>query len=233
VGYNPYGLEGNAYAIGANAKYPERIMEFMDWLCSPKGILAFNSQIEGITYEMRDGQPYLTDFGKNPDPDKEAPASLGGGIWDQGIQRLNYPMTHQDDPNELLNGYSVNSNLWPSTIELNRNEWNTRWRELYKVDNPLDLLKKMNLLVVTPGTDYTAPTAPTDITNMRAQLRGITQPAGWQMIYARNDAEFEKIWRDMKTQLDDFGYQEVIAWDLKNIQDRAASIQQTLARFAN
>jgi multiple sugar transport system substrate-binding protein/putative aldouronate transport system substrate-binding protein len=233
VGYNPYGLEGNAYAIGAKAKYPERIMEFMNWLCSPRGILVFNSQVEGITYEMKDGQPVLTPFGIDPNPDKEAPASLGGGIWNQGIQRLNYPMTHQDDPNELLNGHSVNSNLWPSTIELNKNEWNTKWRELYKADNPLDLLKKRNLLAVTPGTDYTAPTAPTDITNMRAQLRGITQPAGWQMIYAKDDAEFEKIWRDMKAQLDDFGYQEVIAWDLKNIQSRVDSIRRTLAQFAD
>jgi multiple sugar transport system substrate-binding protein/putative aldouronate transport system substrate-binding protein len=231
VGYNPYGLEGFSYAIGAKAKYPERIMEFMDWMCSPKGILAFNSQIEGITYEMRNGQPYLTEFGRNTDPDKQAPASLGGGVWDQGIQRLNYPMTHQDDPNELLNGYSVNSNLWPSTIELNRNEWNTKWRELYKADNPLELLKQRDLLVVTPGTDYTAPTNPSDIQNALAQLRGITQPAGWQMIYAKDDAEFEKIWRDMKAQLNDFGYREVIAWDEKNLVDRIASIEKTLAQY--
>ncbi|MDR0400450.1 MAG: extracellular solute-binding protein [Treponema sp.] len=232
VGYNPYGLEGNAYAIGSKARYPERIMEFMNWLCSPKGILTFNSQIEGVTYEMRNGQPYLTPFGLDTNPDKEAPASLGGGSWNEGIQRLNYPLTHQDDPNELLNGHSVNSNLWPSTIEINKNEWNVKWRELYKADNPLEMLKQRDLLVVTPGTDYTGPTTPTNITNIRAQLRSITQPAGWQMIYAKDDAEFERIWRDMKAQLDDFGYQEAIAFDLKNIQDRAATIRQTLSQFA-
>jgi multiple sugar transport system substrate-binding protein/putative aldouronate transport system substrate-binding protein len=231
VGYNPYGLEGNAYAIGSKARYPDRIMEFMNWICSPKGILTYNSQIEGVTYEMRNGQPYPTEFGLNTNPDKEAPASMGGGSWAEGIQRLNYPLTHQDDPNELLNGHSVNPNLWPSTIEINKNEWNTKWRELYKADNPLALLKQRDLLAVTPGTDYTPPANPTDITNMRAQLRSITQPAGWQMIYARDDAEFERIWRDMKAQLDDFGYQQVIAFDLKNIQDRAATIKQTLSQF--
>jgi multiple sugar transport system substrate-binding protein/putative aldouronate transport system substrate-binding protein len=84
-------------------------------------------------------------------------------------------------------------------------------------------------LAVTPGTDYTAPTAPSDIQNSRAQLRNIIAPAGWQMVYASTDAEFERIWQDMKVQLDDFGYQEVIAWDLKNIEDRVASIEQTLA----
>jgi ABC-type glycerol-3-phosphate transport system substrate-binding protein len=99
VGFNPYGLEGNSYSIGSKAKYPDRIMEFYNWLCSPKGILYFNSQIEGLTYEMRNGQPYLTEFGLDSNPDKQAPASLGGGTWNEGIQRLNYPLTHQDDPN--------------------------------------------------------------------------------------------------------------------------------------
>jgi len=48
------------------------------------------------------------------------------------------------------------------------------------------------------------------------------------MIYAANDAEFERNWREMKAQLNDFGYQEVIAYDLKNLQDRAAAIDRVL-----
>jgi multiple sugar transport system substrate-binding protein/putative aldouronate transport system substrate-binding protein len=232
-GYNPYGVNSFSFAIGAKAKYPERIMEFMNWLCSPKGALAFRAQIEGITYEMRDGQPYLTEFGRDVDPDKRAPASLGGGVWSEGTQRFaDYGLIHDDDPNELLNGYSSSFNLWPSFIEMNRNEWNTKWRELYQADNPLEMLLNKNLLEVTPGTDYTAPTNPSNIQNALAQLRGITQPAGWQMIYASSDAEFEKIWRDMKAQLDDFGYQEVIAWEEKNLEGRIAAIQSTLAQYA-
>jgi multiple sugar transport system substrate-binding protein/putative aldouronate transport system substrate-binding protein len=232
-GYNPYGVNSFSFAIGAKAKYPDRIMEFMNWLCSPKGALVFRSQIEGITYEMRDGQPYLTEFGRDADPDKRAPASLGGGIWSEGTQRFaDYGMIHDDDPNELLNGYSSAYSLWPSFIEMNKNEWSTKWRELYQADNPLEMLKNRNLLEVTPGTDYTAPTNPSNIQNALTQLRSITQPAGWQMIYAASDAEFEKIWRDMKAQLDDFGYQEVIAWEEKNLADRVAAIQSTLTKYA-
>ncbi|GHT59477.1 hypothetical protein FACS1894109_15470 [Spirochaetia bacterium] len=227
-GYNPYGYENNIYAIGSKAKHPERIMEFYNWLCSPKGILYFNSQIEGVTYEMRDGQPYLTEFGLDSDPDKQAPASLGGGTWSEGIQRLNYPMTHQDDPNELLNGYPINSNMWPSTMELNKNEWNTKWREFYKAETPLEYLVKNNLVVVTPGTDYVIPNSPSDIQTMRNQLKAIIDPAGWQMLYAKTDAEFESIWKAMKAQLDDFGYQEVIAFDDKVLDELSAAIQRTL-----
>jgi hypothetical protein len=206
-------------------------VEFLDWLCSPEGILVYNSQVEGLPYEMQNGQPFLTPFGLDTNPDKLAPEHLGGGTWNEGIQRLNYPLTHQDDPNELLGGYPINSNYWPSTIELNRNEWNTRWRDRYGADNPLEMLKQRNMLAVTPGTDWTAPTQPSEIVTMRNQLRSLVQPAGWQMIYASSDAEFDRIWREMKAQLNDFGYREVIAYDLKNIQDRAATIERVLKEF--
>jgi multiple sugar transport system substrate-binding protein/putative aldouronate transport system substrate-binding protein len=229
VGYNPYGQEGNAYAIGSKAKYPDRIMEFYNWLCTPKGILYFNSHVEGVTYVMKDGKPELTEFGRDTNPEKQAPDSMGGGSWSEGIQRLNYPLTHQDDPNPLLNGYAINSNLWPSTIELNRNEWNTKWREFFKADDPLELLASRNLLAVTPGSDYSTPPRPSDIATKTNQLGQITKAAGWQMVYAASDAEFESIWKEMKAQLDDFGYQEVIAWEEQTVKDRAASIAQTLA----
>jgi hypothetical protein len=52
------------------------------------------------------------------------------------------------------------------------------------------------------------------------------------MIYAASDAEFEKIWRDMKAQLDDFGYREVIAWEEKNLADRVNAMQSTLTKYA-
>jgi multiple sugar transport system substrate-binding protein/putative aldouronate transport system substrate-binding protein len=228
VGYNPYGLEGNAFAIGSKAKYPERIMELYEWLASPEGSLIYNQRIEGVTYEMRNGEPFLTEFGLDTNADKLAPAELGGGSFNNGIQRINYPLTHQDDPNPAINGYSTNSSLWPSTVKLNENEFNLKWQEFYQADNPLDLLKKRNLLAVTPGNDYTAPTEPSEIITMRNQLRAIFQPAGWQMIYAANDAAFEKIWRDMKAQLNDFGFKEVTEWDMQITRDKAEAIQRTL-----
>jgi hypothetical protein len=118
-------------------------------------------------------------------------------------------------------------------MELNKNEWNTKWRELYQADNPLELLQKRGLLVVTPGTDYTAPATPSALNTISAQLTSITQPAGWQMIYAKTDAEFEQIWKEMKSKLDDFGYQDRIAFDVKNIGDWAQSIERTLKAVGN
>lgn len=226
-GYSPYGMEGLAFAIGSGAKYPERLIEFLDWYASPEGVMYNNGQVEGVTYEMVDGRPVLTEFALDPDPNKEAPADLGGGNWTEGSCQINYPLVHQDDVNSVI-GEPTNSNLWTSTIENNANEYNQQWAELYGTNSPLDYLETNNMIEVAPGTDYTTPSEPSDITTMRAQLREIVTAAGWQMIYAADEAEFDALWTDMKAQLPDFGYNEVLAYDMEIVNDMIEARQRVL-----
>ena len=186
-----------------------------------------NGQVEGVTYEMVDGRPVLTEFALDPDPNKEAPADLGGGNWTEGSCQINYPLVHQDDVNSVI-GEPTNSNLWTSTIENNANEYNQQWAELYGTNSPLDYLETNNMIEVAPGTDYTMPSEPSDITTMRAQLREIVTAAGWQMIYAADEAEFDALWTEMKAQLPDFGYNEVLAYDMEIVNDMIEARQRVL-----
>ena len=226
--YNPFGMEGNAFAIGKGAKYPERIMEWYDWMASPEGILAVNGLVENVTYEMKDGKPYLTTFALDPNPDKQAPASMGGGTWTDGSCKLNYPLTHQDDPNENLNGSSVNSSLWESVIASNSNEFNEKWTEMYGSNNPMKYFQANGYLISTPSTDYTSPSEPSEIQTIRSQIKEIVQPAGWQMIYATSDDEFQRIWDEALAKLPDFGIEQLLEWDQKVVDDKFASIEKVL-----
>ena len=227
-GYNKYGAEGNAFAIGSGAQYPDRLMEFLDWYCSDEGVLIANSQIEGVTYELVDGHPVLTEFGLDTSDDKVAPDDLGGGKWSDGTCKINYPLVHQDNPNSLIGGEPVTSSLWKSTLENGRNEYSNRWEELYGVFSPLEYLANNGQLAVNPGTDYSTPADPSDIATIRAQLSTMTKNAGWQMIYAESDEEFQKIWDDMKAQLDDFGWQELCEYDMQIVNDIIAARKKVL-----
>ncbi|MCL2092782.1 MAG: hypothetical protein FWH12_01185 [Treponema sp.] len=230
-GFNPYGLEGNAWAIGSRARFPDRIMEFMDWVSSDEGILIWNSQIEGLTYTMVNGVPVQTEYGIDNSADKQAPANLGGGLWSEGIQRINFPLTHSQDPNPLLNGFPTSSSFWPGTVDLARQEWNTQWRAHYNAEHPLELLEAMGILQVRPGTDYTAPVEPSEISTARAQIRNLVVPAGWRMIYAATDAEFMNEWNQMRAQLNDFGYQEVLNYDRPRVVEMNRGVQDILRQF--
>ena len=56
--------------IGSKAEDPQRLADFIDWLYSPEGIMVSCAQTsstcgpEGLTWEMKDGKPVLTEFGK-------------------------------------------------------------------------------------------------------------------------------------------------------------------------
>lgn len=229
-GYNPYGMESTAFAVGAGAKYPDRIMQFLEWYASDEGVLVNNGLIEGITYEMVDGRPELTEFGLNAAANKyEAPAELGGGLWSEGGCQINFPLVHQDDVNALI-GESNNSNLWASAIEANSNIYNQQWEEVYGTNSPLDYLKTHDMIEVAPGTDYSAPSEPSDITTMRAQVDELFAAASWKMIYAEDNAEFEAIWTEMKAQLPDFGFDEVTAYDKEIVDHMIAARAKVLNR---
>ena len=228
AGYNKYGAEGNAFAIGSGAKYPDRLMEFLDFYASEEGLLYNSGLIEGISYEMVDGHPVLTEFGLDTSSDKVAPDELGGGKWDDGTCKINYPLVHSDDPNSLLGGEPTTTSLWKSTLENGRNDYTNKWEELYGVYSPLEYLESRNQLTVAPGIDYASPADPSDISTIRAQLSTLTKNAGWQMIYAESDEEFEKIWADMKAQLDDFGWQELCDYDMAIVNDMIAARKKVL-----
>lgn len=229
-GYNPYGMEGSAFAVGANTKYPQRIMEFLDWYASDEGALITISQVEGVTYEMKDGKPVLTEFGLNATVNNyEAPAEMGGGLWTEGSCQISYPLVNRDDVNALI-GEPTNCNLWTSTIEANSNIYNDKWEEIYSTNSPLDYLKTHSMIEVAPGTDYSAPSEPSDITTMRAQVHELFAAASWKMIYAEDNAEFEAIWTEMKAQLPDFGFDEVMAYDMEIVKNMIAARAKVLSR---
>lgn len=59
---------GYPAAITTSAKHPERIVEWLDYAFGEEGFMLFNYGIEGVSYEMVDGQPQFTDLlVNNPD----------------------------------------------------------------------------------------------------------------------------------------------------------------------
>lgn len=49
------------WAISAEAENPEEIFKFFDWLSTPEGQLLAQYGVEGVSYNMVDGKPVLTD----------------------------------------------------------------------------------------------------------------------------------------------------------------------------
>ena len=63
LGHSVHG-QGGTMAMGSTVKDPERVFEFFEWLNSGRSHDAHLAGPEGLTWEEKDGKPYLTEYGK-------------------------------------------------------------------------------------------------------------------------------------------------------------------------
>ena len=230
----PEGNSTQVIAIGSNAEDPQRMADFIDWLYSPEGI-ELNGQtsgaagIKGLTWDMNeDGKPELTDFGKqalpmNPvDVDEE----YGGGNWKDGVSALNFKPVNLEDIDPIT-GVPYNWQEWETTLENNKTALDEDWSAQMGADTTMEYLESHDMLLVAPGSSYAVPEADSNITTVRGQCKSAIVDGSWKMVFAKNDAEFDSLKKDMQKTAKGLGYDDVLKVDMKNAAD------QTVARKAS
>ncbi len=211
-GFSAYG-NGTSIGIGSSAKDPERIMEFLDWASSSEGINYFSGNIKDLTFKVVDGKQTMTDYGKNAWTDGlSVPDELGGGSYKDGFPQMNANVGNKFDIDPAT-GESYDTGLWETSIKLNRTLLDDNWTTQFGTQNMVEYLKSRNMLDVIPGCAYTRPTENSEISNKRTQCGTLVKETSWRMVFAKDEAEFNKLWADMKTQLTGFGYEDIIAAD--------------------
>ncbi len=221
-GFSSYG-NGTALGIGSKAKDPERIMEFLDWTCSSEGINYYAGNIKDLTYEIIDGKQTMTDFGKNAWGDSlSVPDELGGGSYKDGFPQMNANIGNKFDI-DPESGESYDVGLWETSIKLNRTLLDDNWEKQFGAPNMVDYLQSRNMLDVIPGCAYTRPTEDSELSNKRLQCGTLVRETSWKMVFAKDEAEFNQLWNDMKTQLTGFGYDDIITADRAVVEEIRAS----------
>lgn len=218
-------------AIGSKAEDPERLVDFIDWLYSPEGIEMSATQTdtssgpEGLTWEMKDGKPQLTDFGWEAfygGGDTVVPDEWGGGTWKEGVSTLNFRTVAVIDINPVTK-YPYNYTLWDSVLEKKENTLTSDWSgKMGGVMTDLDYLKNNNKILVAPGSSYIAPAEDTEITTLRGQCKATIIEYSWKMVFAQDESEFNKLLSEMQTTVNGLGYDKVLAVDMQNAQDQNA-----------
>ena len=229
--------EGNSnsvMAIGSKAEDPQRLADFIDWLYSPEGI-EINGQSsgaagpEGLTWEMKDGKPCLTDFGKQalPSNDVAVPEEWGGGSWKDGVSALNYKTNSLVDIDPNSNA-AYNYLLWDSVLEENKTKLDTDWQEKMGAKTTLDYLESHDQIMVAPGSSYIAPEEDSNITTLRSQCKASIVDYSWKMIFASGEEEFNSLLKEMQDTVLGLGYEDVLAVDMQNAKDQAVSRTEIL-----
>ena len=215
-------------AIGQAAEDKERLVDFIDWLYSPEGIQCSCAQTtassgpEGLTWELVDGVPTLTEFGNTAffeGGETTVPDEWGGGIWKDGVSALNFVTVTPSDISPVT-GYPYNYTLWDSVIAKNTTTLDVDWQTKMNAKTTVEYLKNSDQLMVAPGSSYIAPAEDSEIATLRGQCRATIIEYSWKMVFAENEDEFNSYLKEMQDTVIGLGYDKVLAVDMKNAKDQ-------------
>ncbi len=232
----PEGKMDNGIMIGSQAQDPQRMADFIDWLYSPEGIFdsctatGSSAGPEGLTWEMKDGTPTLTDFGKQAFVDIEdgltVPSDWGTGTWKDGISKLNYKSVGIVDTDSDLNNITYNYQRWDDYVNLTKTKLSEDWSAANdNADTAIQYLEDNNLLMVMPGTNYATPDYDTDISAIKEQCKQSILESSWKMVFASNETEFNTELKNMQDTVKGLGYDKVFAVDKENVANKITAIK--------
>lgn len=229
LGHSVHG-QGGTMALGSTVKEPERVFEFFEWLNSEEGMMLTFAGPEGLTWEEKDGKPYLTEFGKEAlqggDPQNiPVPEEWGGGNFSDGGNRIVSSIVYKMDTNPAYNE-PYDPSMWSTTMEENRTKIDEQWTETFGTQWPLDYVKEKNALHPMPGNSFRKPQDPGDIKTKRSECGEVIKEYSWRMVFAQDESEFDSLWQEMKGKIKGFGYEDVVAYDMENFKTAAAAIKE-------
>ncbi len=212
---------GRAFAVGTNdpAKQ-ERVMMLLDWMSSPEGLECIHAGIKGFTYEdAADGNGYVrTAAGETALMDNSpVPEEFGGGLYADGMLQINQWMVSSfaSNPN---NGLTYGTRLWPAEIEKAKTKTTNEWSARFNATDPVDYLIKNNKATVVPFVNVSLAPDPTDIALIRSNCGQLVKDASWKMVFAKDQAEFDAIWNQLKADLDGFDWSTLVKFDQDKYQ---------------
>lgn len=212
---------GRVWGVGSQVSDENRarIMEFLDWLASPEGCTLQHAGDEGIIYTVNeDGTYTLTEDGYNRfTTEIMIPEEKGGGNWTDGNNQVNQWIVQNVEMNPVT-GETYVPDLWASYLEKNNTKTTAEWREKFGDQNEVEYLKNNGMMKPVPSINKALAIDTTDIGLIRSQCKQIVCDTSWKAIFASNEAEFEALWDDMCTQLDGFGWKDLVAFDTEKYQ---------------
>lgn len=238
-GSMPEGKMSLGIMVGSQTEDPQRMVDFVDWLYSPEGIMASAPQTggtcgpEGLTWTNDNGTPKLTDFGVQAfvdmDSDLAVPDEWGGGSWKDGVSALNYKAVGVVDVDDST-GICYNYQRWDDYLERVATPLSEDWSAQNDgAATAIDRLESTNNLLVLPGTNYATPEYTTDISTIKEQCKQTIVQYSWQMVFASSEKEFNSLLKTMQDTVKGLGYDDVLAVDKANCQDRGDLIKAALA----
>lgn len=228
-----YGLNENGgnrlWTIGAKCKYPELAMAIINWMCTPEGRLISEYGPQGLCWDYDvDGNTCLLEYGylgKSGEKFSLPKSSGYGGDFASGCPQFNNTTWALNTDNPDSNGQTYNYEYWPNVTSKKMSSIEEQWQNETGATTAKEYLTGFSYAVSKPNT-YTASSKSETLGNEWAKVTEYIRNGSWEAVYAKSDAEFERIVKKMQKDANAAGYADCVAWCKKEAAARKASEEE-------
>ena len=201
IGYYPW-------AIGKTKKLDDAL-KFLDFWFSVESSSIIANGMEGTDWVMKDGVPTITEKGI---------ADMDSGAHAKAMAFYTHPGLLSGFYNDKT-GFPIGRGFWPQV--LNR-------APTSKIEQ--DYYANMGISNIFDGFDLKThsskriaynlkPVMDDDTKALISKISPIVKTASWQMIFAKSEAEFESIWKDMQAKANGLGLDKVYKTGIDILQE--------------
>ena len=221
----PYGKVG--IAISANAENVDTCLKFVDMLADYDALLTLYNGPQGDRWDIKDGKLVMTDKFKEY-------LEAGGGTYvlENGEEySLFNIVSYIPNMGNTIEKYGepFPMTLWTEYVDRQyETEDAQAWSARYGYKYLKDLLEAENKMTAVMDTSF-VPFLTPDSDDMKltlAALKDVIVPSTWELIYAKDDAEFEQIWSRMKQNAEALGLEDVISYKVEDIAQAKETAKQ-------
>lgn len=214
------------WSIGAKTKYPELCMKVINYLCTPEGRLTTEYGPKGVCWDYdKQKNTYFTKLGRDCYENNDTMMRDGyKGKFSDGMLKISNSTWSIDASNPDSNEETYNCKSWKSNQEKSGCAMEQDWRTKRKATTVDELIERGNY-VLSPGTSYTQSEKSDELKVTWEQVTKELVEGSWDAIYAKTDAEFDKIVSQMRKTCEKYGYEECVDWSAneavrrKNLED--------------
>lgn len=222
-GNNIYG--GNRItSIGVNCKNPDRVMQLIDWQCTPEGTMENYDGPKGMAWDYgADSKPVLTALGEQIklSDTTVVPEEFGGGAWKDGGNKFANGIVNMQSFNPLTK-QSYDWSGWDTTLT-NPNlitKLDQDWQAKMGATCGVEWFKKNGTIAVSvPTATKVDTTLPEDLKSKSDQVSAVLKEYSWKMVFAKDQAEFDSLKAEMIEKAKGLGYDDVKAANIKMAEE--------------
>lgn len=199
----------------------EACLKFVDANADPAFLYELYNGPKGIFWDYKeDGTTYATDAYYEY-------ATTGKYVLPSGQE-----YAYWNGRYTLRDNYMVDNGLIDGTFAkeartfTNKSKLTDAWSEFYggEYEFPIDKLWAENRIALRPLAVVSfIPSLSEDMQITRDAIGAIVQQAGWKMVYAKDEAEFEEIWAAMRADAEALGVADIQTWFREQLEDAKAA----------